>query len=200
VKTDNLDAHDEQRLIEASRAGSTEAFSKLIHIHQAAVRAYVAHFIRRWDCVDDLAQETFLGAYRSLPTFRGESPLRFWLLGIARRQVLAFLRADFDRQRNKPRIERELTALMIETVQADTLGPGEFERRMNMLSSCIKALPPHNVQIFEGFYRENRSIADLASVFHRSQGAIKLALYRIRQSLRSCIEKQSQGITEEGVV
>jgi RNA polymerase sigma-70 factor (ECF subfamily) len=75
---------DENKLIEEAREGSVEAFSRLLRLHQASVRAYLAGLIRDAEAVDDVAQEAFLGAYRSLDAYQGDSSFRTWLCGVAR--------------------------------------------------------------------------------------------------------------------
>jgi len=83
---------DEATLIGAARAGSREAFTNLLRIHQSRIRSYLGRFVRDRDVVDDLAQETFLSTYQSLSTYREEVPFRMWMLGIARHRVLRYLR------------------------------------------------------------------------------------------------------------
>jgi RNA polymerase sigma factor (sigma-70 family) len=59
-------------------------FGAIVREHQSAVRRFLRHLCRNGaDEADDLAQETFLAAHRSLPAFRCESRLETWLLGIA---------------------------------------------------------------------------------------------------------------------
>lgn len=61
-----------------------EAFRELVERHQSAVRTFLRHLTRgNHALADDLAQETFLRAYRALPTFRGTARFSTWLLGIA---------------------------------------------------------------------------------------------------------------------
>jgi RNA polymerase sigma factor (sigma-70 family) len=93
---------NEARWVEEARGGSAEAFSELVRVHHAPVRAYLARYVRDRETADDLAQETFLSAFRSLPTWRGDAPLRMWLLGIARNRALTHLR-DEERRRSDRR-------------------------------------------------------------------------------------------------
>jgi RNA polymerase sigma factor (sigma-70 family) len=62
----------------------TAAFGELVLRHQSAVRRFLRHLTRgNAALADDLAQETFLQAYRGLGRFRGSSRFEVWLLGIA---------------------------------------------------------------------------------------------------------------------
>ncbi|MFV0532860.1 MAG: sigma-70 family RNA polymerase sigma factor [Cumulibacter sp.] len=65
-------------------AGDMTAMALFIRATQAEVWRVCAHLGNRW-AADDLAQEVYLRAHRSLPRFRGDSSARTWLLTIARR-------------------------------------------------------------------------------------------------------------------
>src|SRR5687768_15639796 len=84
----------ELELVERSKAGDRQAFARLVAVHQGRVRAYIGRYLRWSDLVDDLAQDVFLAAYRSLPDYDSAAPLNLWLLGIARHRVLRHLRSD----------------------------------------------------------------------------------------------------------
>src|SRR5678815_2354836 len=89
------EARDEPVHVERAKAGDREAFSQLVRMHQAVVRAYVSMNIRAPEAADDLAQEVFLRAYRRLDAFQlpESGTMRPWLLGIARNLLLEHLRA-----------------------------------------------------------------------------------------------------------
>ena len=61
---------EEAALILSAQEGSTEAFSRLVVLHQARVRAFVSRFVREDDVADDLAQEVFISAFRSMKDWR----------------------------------------------------------------------------------------------------------------------------------
>src|SRR5437899_348867 len=87
-------ADETSKLVADVRSGSKEAFSHLVRLHQAKVRCYLGRFVRGADAVDDLAQETFIAAYRSIAAYRQDSSVAHWLLGIARNLALKHLRDD----------------------------------------------------------------------------------------------------------
>src|SRR6185503_7133146 len=94
----NAPPEDTAKLVADIRAGSRDAFTQLVRLHQSKVRCYLGRFVRGADVVDDLAQETFIAAYRSLAAYRQQSTLGLWLLGIARNLALKHLR---DEQRRR---------------------------------------------------------------------------------------------------
>ena len=86
------------RLALAGAAGDRVALDQFVRATQADVWRLCAHLGDR-DRADDLTQETYLRAFRSLPSFRAESGARTWLLSIARRVVADALRTATRRRR-----------------------------------------------------------------------------------------------------
>jgi RNA polymerase sigma-70 factor (ECF subfamily) len=70
-------------LVEAAASGSREAFDELVRRHQTAIVSLVRVLTAGRDDPEDLAQEVFVRAWRSLRTFRGDSAFRTWLHRVA---------------------------------------------------------------------------------------------------------------------
>lgn len=74
---------DELACIQRSFADDTEAFAALVQQHQKMVHALAFRMTGSLEDAEDVAQETFLRAYRQLESFRGESKFSTWLCQIA---------------------------------------------------------------------------------------------------------------------
>lgn len=70
-------------LVERAKRGDTRAFEMLVVKYQRRVERLVGRMVRDADLVQDVAQESFIRAYRALPQFRGESAFYTWLYRIA---------------------------------------------------------------------------------------------------------------------
>jgi len=70
-------------LVERVQRGDQKAFEMLVVKYQRRIERLIARMVRDVDLVEDIAQETFIRAYRALPTFRGESAFYTWLYRIA---------------------------------------------------------------------------------------------------------------------
>lgn len=70
-------------LVERVKRGDTRAFEMLVVKYQRRVERLIGRMVRDVDLVPDIAQETFIRAYRALPQFRGESAFYTWLYRIA---------------------------------------------------------------------------------------------------------------------
>ena len=70
-------------LVERVKRGDTRAFEMLVVKYQRRIERLVGRMVRDVDLVQDIAQETFIRAYRAMPQFRGESAFYTWLYRIA---------------------------------------------------------------------------------------------------------------------
>ena len=70
-------------LVERFKRGDVRAFEMLVVKYQRRIERLIARMVRDTDLVQDIAQETFIRAYRALPQFRGESAFYTWLYRIA---------------------------------------------------------------------------------------------------------------------
>src|SRR5215813_9471840 len=85
---------DDAELLQRIRNGAQEEFAELVRRHQSHVFAILYRYERDHHRLEDLAQETFLKAWRSLDQFDGRAPFQHWLTRIAIRVALDHLRRE----------------------------------------------------------------------------------------------------------
>lgn len=176
---------DPDRLLDEAREGSLDAFTEIVRLHQGRVRAYLNRFIRGRDVVDDLAQDVFLTAYRSLGSFRGDAPLAVWLLGIARHRALMMLREEQRRRaREEASLERSLAGWRAGRAERE----GDRSGELSALEGCMDALPPEHAKLVAEHYFGERPLVEMARASGRKESALRMALLRARQALRLCVE------------
>ena len=71
------------QLVQRAKLGEVRAFEMLVVKYQRRIERLIGRMVRDTDLVQDIAQETFIRAYRALPQFRGESAFYTWLYRIA---------------------------------------------------------------------------------------------------------------------
>ena len=76
-------AHSDWLLVQRTLAGEMRAFELLVLKYQRRVERLIGRLVRDPGLVEDLAQETFIRAYRALAQFRGEAQFYTWLYRIA---------------------------------------------------------------------------------------------------------------------
>src|SRR5262245_31960839 len=143
IPLDEVAMDDEAELIGQAKAGSMDAFTRLVGIHQARVRAFLARYVRDNHVADDLAQETFFSAFKSLGNYEpGEAPLGVWLIGIARNWALTYLRGR-TRQKNHEvgALEAALAGWKVRRLEEPGGSPSQEDGRTAALEKCLRYLP-----------------------------------------------------------
>src|SRR5262245_47695592 len=184
-------SRSEPELIERARSGSTEAFSQLVRMHQAAVRAYAARYLHGRHAIDDLAQEVFVDAHRGLGGYRGDAPFRLWLLAISRRHVADHLRDEMRRRaRESNDLEGALLRWQAEHNDGEEAGLARHDAELAALSQCLEGLSGDSAAMVKSHYFQSETAVDMAERLGKKESAVRMALLRIRQALRTCVERR----------
>jgi len=176
-----LDWERDRELAERIRAGDRDAFSKMYETSRESVYRFILKRIREPNDAEDLTQETFVQAYRSIGNFESRSSLLTWLLGIARYTTLHFYRSSgrwmtaFHAVEVGPAPAWEArTALQVEAILT-------LDRCCEVLDhSCSK----ESQSIFKLRYGASMSVRDIARGIGKSPNAVKASLQRSRQALQ----------------
>lgn len=178
-------------LVRRAKAGSREAFAELVRMHQRNVRVYLSRFVHAPDAIDDVAQEVFVTAYRSLAEHRDEAALLPWLLGIARHRALHFLRGEARRQRREGRgLAAALAGWRHERLEQDPPDQHAPETELRALRECLQELPRHGRRLVKDHYFKKQTAEAIAGRLGKKGNAVRMALLRIRSLLSECIRRK----------
>lgn len=161
----------------AARTGDRRAVERFVRATRADVRRYVIHLTGEPQAADDLTQETFLRALRSLPRFQGRSSARTWLLAIARRTVADRVRYE----RARPALVSTDEWLAVAEAAQRRDAPG-FEEGV-ALGELLDALPPERREAFLLTQLLGLPYAEAASVADCPVGTVRSRVARARQDL-----------------
>ncbi|MFD8822038.1 sigma-70 family RNA polymerase sigma factor [Streptomyces sp. NPDC059605] len=166
----------------AARAGDREAADAFVRaLHRDVVR-YVAHLSADPQAAEDLAQDTFLRALRTLHRFEGRSSARAWLLTIARRAVVD----DFRRAASRPLLaDTDDWRVTVERAQPTGL-PG-FEEGV-ALQELLATLPYDRRQAFVLTQLLGLSYAEAARAAGCPVGTVRSRVARARTALTAQLE------------
>jgi RNA polymerase sigma-70 factor (ECF subfamily) len=159
----------------AAARGDRDAAAAFVRATQAEVARFLAHLTGPGEA-DDLAQETYLRAFRSLPRFAARSSARTWLFSIARRVAADHLRAARSRPRTAAGADRCGDA---ETVSAD--GPRIDEQVV--LRVLLDTLPADQRAAFVATQVLDLSYEEAAQVLECPVGTIRSRVARARAEL-----------------
>jgi len=87
-----MSLQEEQELVQRCRSGEVEPFGRVVEAYETRIRLLIFGVIRDRQTADDLCQETFIKAFRSLDRFQGRSSLYTWLYRIAINLALDYRR------------------------------------------------------------------------------------------------------------
>jgi RNA polymerase sigma-70 factor (ECF subfamily) len=167
-------------------SGDHDAWQRLVEQETAAVFRTCYRILGRVDDAEDAAQETFLAAYRSIGSYRGDGVAAAWLSRIATRE-------SWRRAQSSRRVSRASTSLdeaesedlrdasdpLTETLSTEQ---GEQVRR------AVARLPePYREVVSLRFFSE-LSISDIAAVTHRAEGTVRTQLHRGLERLRRQVD------------
>lgn len=126
---------------------------------------------------EDMAQEVFVKAFRSLASFRGESAFSTWLISIALNTYRSRLRAE-----GPPPLSLDGGRMF--AARADVLSRLEEDQRAEAVRRAVLTLPPRYRDAILMFYFEEKDIAEAARTLGIAQGTLKARLHRGRELLR----------------
>ncbi|HJZ55843.1 MAG TPA: sigma-70 family RNA polymerase sigma factor, partial [Gemmataceae bacterium] len=133
------DRTDLDAVLDEIARGRTEAFGRVVRDYALPLRSYLASQVHHLEDVDDLAQEVFLAALESLPTFHRGDDFGAWLRGIARNKLLVFFRTQSRRSKALQQFREKVTALVDNELER-AAAPDRAER-IGQLLRCIAHLP-----------------------------------------------------------
>jgi RNA polymerase sigma-70 factor (ECF subfamily) len=172
-------------LVAKVQAGDHEAFAQLYDRHAAMVRAVVLAVSGDWHAIDDMAQESFLRAYRKLATLREPALFGQWITGIARRVAREHRRSQRRdrhelRDPHSPGIESRAAAA------PDVPGRDHLELVMRRLAE----LPERERLAIHAFFLEERDARDASELLGISRSGfyalVQRAIARLAARVRPC--------------
>jgi len=187
-------------LIEKSRLGDREAFARIVRQYQGMVSAATLNVVGNYAQSEDLAQETFLTAWKKLPELREPEKLASWLYGIARRVALRWVeRQERDPLRNYAELnsaELDADTITDHQVQSDAEERHKREQSLALVWATVKELPETLREPLLLYYRYSKSVADIAASLQLTEEAVRQRLSRGRKMLKTEVEKQVESVLE----
>jgi RNA polymerase sigma-70 factor (ECF subfamily) len=183
-------------LVERTVAGDQKAFGLLVVKYQRRIERLIGRMVRDTDLVEDIAQETFIRAYRALAQFRGEAQFYTWLYRIAvntAKKALVDLKRDpvvsesalrggSDDEDETSGVENELTSA--ETPET-VLAAKEIAATVN---SAMEALPDELRQAVTLREIEGLSYEEIAEVMNCPIGTVRSRIFRAREAISAKVK------------
>ena len=185
MSTDDIDI----ALVERAQGGDQRAFEMLVIKYQRRVERLIGRMVRDVDLVQDIAQESFIRAYRALPKFRGDSAFYTWLYRIVvntakkalvelKRDLLvseATLAGSHDEDDETSRVDREPS---MDATPESLLASKQVAQAVN---AAIDALSPDLRRAIMLREIEGLSYEEIAEMMDSPIGTVRSRIFRARE-------------------
>ncbi len=172
---------DEENLVQRAKEGDQKAFAQLYEEHFDRVYRYMALKIGDKVEAEDMTQQVFLNALQSISSFRWKGvPFSAWLFRIAHNQMVDYLRKK--KKEAAPFLDEPL-------VSSDSSPQLEVERSLDIeqLRLATRRLTEAQREVISLRFAGGLSIAEVAKIMGKSQGAVKTLQHSAILALRKVL-------------
>jgi len=179
TRYNNQMCQEDQDAADAARvmAGDLSAFEGIVRRWQHRLVNLGWRFCRDRTMAEDMAQEVFLKAFRSLASFRGESAFSTWLISIAVNTYRSRLRAE-----GQPLLSLDPTRVF--AGERGPLHDLEDHQRAEAVRRAVLTLPERYRDAIVVYYFEEKDLAAASRVLGVAEGTLKARLHRARELLK----------------
>lgn len=184
------DADADSLLIERVKRGDTKAFEMLVLKYQRRVERLIARMVRDPDVVADIAQETFIRAYRALPQFRGESAFYTWLYRVAvntaKKALVDMKRDPIVTEAARANGNEDDETSLLENVLSDDATPEALLASKQLaatVNAAVDALSEDLRQAITLREIDGLSYEEIADLMNTPIGTVRSRIFRAREAI-----------------
>jgi len=175
------------------RSGDHEAFAEFIDKYKETVFLCCRRLGLREAEAEDVASETFLAVYKAIGRYSGQAELSTWLWSIAYRQGINYLRKN----RKQWQLEAELDEQIVRSKEPEPATAIQGRETEKIVWEAVGQLPRLWAMAIILYYREEKSVADIAEIMKIKENTVKTYLFRgrdkLKQILRTAFEEDIDG-------
>lgn len=176
---------DDQQYINKVLEGDTNAFAFLVDKYRDMVFSLALKITKRREEAEEVAQDSFIKAFKSLKHFKGDSKFSTWLYKITYNNCIDRVK-KIARTYHTDTID-EVNENRIKAIE-DTLQVIERGERAEVIKECMDMLPDDERTILWLFYFEELSLKEIKDVTSFSESNIKVKLHRARKRLLAIVK------------
>ena len=178
-----MEQKDDIYYIEKVKDGQTNYFSYIVERYQDIVFSIALKVLRNREDAEEMAQESFIKAYKSLHTFKGNAKFSTWLYRITYNSCISEVRKKkiYFASTDDIEIEDETEELNLDGIPE--------ENRARVIKAALEKLPEEEYTLVLLYYFEEQSIEEISKVTKLSESNTKVKLYRARKKLYSILNE-----------
>jgi RNA polymerase sigma-70 factor (ECF subfamily) len=174
-------------LINEVLGGNTSAYAEIVDRHKRFVFTLAMRFAKNREDAEEIAQDCFVKAYRSLHTFRHNSKFSTWLYSIVYTTAMTFIRRKKPDTFSLDDEEKNFSLSDLQgSFQADTV---EQKSRRQYITKAIDMLTPDDAVIISLYYLAENSLEEIGKALGMETNTAKVKLHRARHRLREKLER-----------
>lgn len=189
----------DRELVDRARSGDREAFGLIVRRHQPRIHRLAVHMLRDRAEAEDVAQETFIRAYRALDRFDGRSEPYTWLYRITINLALNRIRSRKVARTTHDTDDPRLDGLLLADLRPETGDPGgKAERRQLYATLCegIDGLSDTLRTTLILVCVDGRSHEDASAILGAPEGTIAWRVHEARRKLKAFLD--ARGFDSQG--
>lgn len=177
---------NDNEIISKVLRGDQAAYALLVEHYRDYVFSLVLRLVKSREDAEEVAQDVFIKAYRSLPGFRGDARFSTWLYTIVQTTAITFLRKkkiethSLDVDHIRERAKNTDSGLRTNIV--------EQKSRQDLVTRALALLPADDANILALFYKAEQSLEEVAGILGIEMNAAKVRLHRARARLKEKME------------
>ena len=173
-------------LINQTLAGNQSAYADLVKRHQRFIFTLAMRFAKSREDAEEIAQDCFIKAYRSLASFQQQSKFSTWLYSIVYTTAMTHLRK---KRLATDSIDDEGTFIQVANQSGGMdVNLAEQKSRSYYVNMAIGQLLPDDATIITLFYNGEQSLEEIAATMSMEANTVKVKLFRARQRLKEKLE------------
>jgi len=159
-------------------------FLRSFTAQEPAIRAYVRRLVPSRADADDVTQEIAVVLWEKFSQFREGADFRAWAFGVARMEVLGWLR---DKGRDRLVLSEDVVELIAEESSRDE---PHLHRQRAALEACMAKVTPDQRDLIMKAYQPESSIQEVAGASGRTVAGFYQWLHRMRRLLLDCVKRE----------
>ena len=179
--------NDDQQYINKVLNGDTNAFAFLVEKYKDMVFSLALKVTKNREESEEVSQDSFIKAFKSLKNFKGDSKFSTWLYKIAYNNCMDRVKKNA-RKYNTSAID-EVIENRIQATE-DTMQKIERKERAALMNECLQELPEDERSILWLFYYKELSLKEIIEVTSLSEANLKVKLHRARKKLLGIVQQR----------
>ncbi len=172
-------------IIDVILNGNQLAYADLVKRHQSYVFSLAMRFTRKREDAEEVAQDSFVKAYRSLSQYKKESKFSTWLYTITYHTAMTHLRK---KKLETSSLDDDANIIQLESKGVNDENSVEKKSRRFYVNKAIGMLLPDDKAVITLFYQGEQSLEEIATIMNLEANTVKVKLHRARHKLKEKLE------------